>query len=483
LARDRSSRIEPEDGDRKLHFPMVRFSALDALRGLAILAMCFSGRIPWGDLPAWMYHAQTPPPDFQVSEAAFGITWVDLVFPFFLFAMGAAIPLAFSQRRSRGPGWLVAMGVLQRGILLGVFAVLVQHMRPEQISASPSAQTHWLSIALFFAVAAAFAKWPKAVPAKLAITLRVVGWVCLVAAMVLLPFRSGRGFDIGNSDTIIMVLAHVSVTGTAIWWLTRESHLARLAAIGIMAALFLGRAESDFASLIWNWTPAGWAYDFEFQKYLLILLPGTIAGDLYLASKAHEEPPSWHVLRSLGIAAIGLTLPIFLVFSLFSREHSWSMSGALMASCIAPVLAVKPQSAEERLIRGLVHWGAVLLPIGVLLEPIGGGIRKDSPSTISYFFVTAGLAFFFLAASTVLVKGTSKRNPTTWLADVGMNPMLAYVAITNLSVSAFAVTGIGGWVERQGYSPWQLTLYAGIQTLFVGLIAYLGSRLKFFLRA
>lgn len=466
-----------------LHLLMVRFSALDALRGLAILAMCFSGRIPWGNLPAWMYHAQTPPPDFQVSESTFGITWVDLVFPFFLFAMGAAIPLAYSQRRPSGPGWLVAIGVLQRGILLGIFAVIVQHIRPEQISASPSLQTHWLAIALFFAVAVAFAKWPKAVPPKLAIAMRVLGWLCLVVAMLQLPFRSGRGFDIGNSDTIIMVLAHVSVTGTAIWWLTRESHLARLAAIGIMAALFLGRAESDFASLIWNWTPAGWAYDFEFQKYLLILLPGTIAGDLYLASKSHEESPSWHVLRRLGIAAIGLGLPMFLVYSLFGREHSWSMSGALIASCVVPALALKAQSADERLVRGLAHWGAALLPIGVLLEPLGGGIRKDSPSTISYFFVTAGLAFFFLAALTVIVRGTSKRNPTSWLAEVGMNPMLAYVAITNLSVSVFAVTGIAGWVEHQGYSPWQLTLFAGVQTLFVGLIAYLGSRVRFFVRA
>lgn len=42
----------------------VRFEALDALRGLAILMMVLSGTIPFdGALPGWMYHAQLPPPD------------------------------------------------------------------------------------------------------------------------------------------------------------------------------------------------------------------------------------------------------------------------------------------------------------------------------------------------------------------------------------------------------------------------------------
>ncbi|NDH55065.1 MAG: DUF5009 domain-containing protein, partial [Betaproteobacteria bacterium] len=43
-----------------------RALALDALRGLAILAMLLSGQLPFdaNALPAWMYHAQVPPPHF-----------------------------------------------------------------------------------------------------------------------------------------------------------------------------------------------------------------------------------------------------------------------------------------------------------------------------------------------------------------------------------------------------------------------------------
>jgi len=40
-----------------------RLNSLDAFRGLAILCMVLSSSIAFGDImPAWMFHAQTPPP-------------------------------------------------------------------------------------------------------------------------------------------------------------------------------------------------------------------------------------------------------------------------------------------------------------------------------------------------------------------------------------------------------------------------------------
>jgi uncharacterized membrane protein YeiB len=53
-----------------------RNQSLDALRGFAILTMILSGSIAFGDvLPAWMYHAQVPPPLHKFNEAVVGITW------------------------------------------------------------------------------------------------------------------------------------------------------------------------------------------------------------------------------------------------------------------------------------------------------------------------------------------------------------------------------------------------------------------------
>ena len=75
-----------------------RFLNLDALRGYAIFTMILSGSIAYGPMmPAWMFHAQVPPPNHQFNSSLPGITWVDLVFPFFIFCMGAAIPIAMKK--------------------------------------------------------------------------------------------------------------------------------------------------------------------------------------------------------------------------------------------------------------------------------------------------------------------------------------------------------------------------------------------------
>ncbi|HOZ20096.1 MAG TPA: DUF5009 domain-containing protein, partial [Bacteroidales bacterium] len=69
---------------------MRRFVTLDVLRGVSIFGMVFSAIIPHGVLPGWMYHIQTPPPDHVLDTASYGLGWVDLVFPIFIFCMGVA---------------------------------------------------------------------------------------------------------------------------------------------------------------------------------------------------------------------------------------------------------------------------------------------------------------------------------------------------------------------------------------------------------
>src|SRR5690606_35766035 len=103
-----------------------RIYALDALRGLAILGMVLSGLVPYfrHTLPAWMYHAQSPPPVHRYQSALTGISWVDVVFPMFLFSLGAAVPLALWPKIQDGASrWRLAWGAVWRGFLLLFFAL------------------------------------------------------------------------------------------------------------------------------------------------------------------------------------------------------------------------------------------------------------------------------------------------------------------------------------------------------------------------
>src|SRR5580692_7558640 len=130
-----------------------RAYALDALRGLAILAMLLSSLLPEDSnaLPAWMYHAQVGPPNFQWNGDLPGISWVDLVFPFFLFSMGAAFPLALSRRMDKGASsWKLFLFVLERGFLLGFFALFVMAIRPYVLSHHSTIPVNLFALLCFF---------------------------------------------------------------------------------------------------------------------------------------------------------------------------------------------------------------------------------------------------------------------------------------------------------------------------------------------
>ena len=121
-----------------------RAYALDALRGYAIITMVLSATIVTQVLPGWMSHAQTPPPDHIFNPSLPGITWVDLVFPFFLFAMGAAFPFSIGKRAEKGDSKLkLIYEAVKRGVQLTFFAIFIQHFYPYVLS-SPQDIRAWL---------------------------------------------------------------------------------------------------------------------------------------------------------------------------------------------------------------------------------------------------------------------------------------------------------------------------------------------------
>ncbi len=70
-----------------------RVASIDIFRGLTILVMIFVNDV--GEvkgLPWWTYH---------LPEGANGMTYVDMVFPFFLFIVGISLPLAIRHRLSK----------------------------------------------------------------------------------------------------------------------------------------------------------------------------------------------------------------------------------------------------------------------------------------------------------------------------------------------------------------------------------------------
>ena len=90
-----------------------RILSIDAFRGITILVMIFVNELAGiRDIPAWMKH---------MPADADAMSFVDVVFPAFLFIVGMSIPFAISSRIAKGDSFIQ----LQQHILFRTLGLLV----------------------------------------------------------------------------------------------------------------------------------------------------------------------------------------------------------------------------------------------------------------------------------------------------------------------------------------------------------------------
>ena len=257
-----------------------RFEALDALRGLAILMMVFSANIPFGGaLPGWMYHAQVPPPLHQFQADLPGITWVDLVFPFFLFCMGAAIPFSLGGKVDKGvKHWQMGRDLIFRFTGLALFAILSQHARPWVMNAGEGAQ--WpLALLAMAGMVLLFASPSSGWWSRHRSLMATAGILILVGLFGTLHYFDKVTFRLQRFDIIIMVLANNALAGSLLYLLQRKYKQTLWVSFALMAAFFLsGRAGDNWIAQIYQYSPLPWLLSWNYLKYLLVIIPGIHTG-------------------------------------------------------------------------------------------------------------------------------------------------------------------------------------------------------------
>jgi len=129
-----------------------RVTSVDALRGFIMFMMIFvndlsgAGRI----LPDWMVHFSD-----RHDQGESGMTFVDLVFPAFLFIVGMSIPLALGARRARRePAWKSLGHIALRTISLLCIGILMVHETPN--SAALGWSGAWWCVLMYASAIAAF---------------------------------------------------------------------------------------------------------------------------------------------------------------------------------------------------------------------------------------------------------------------------------------------------------------------------------------
>ncbi len=543
-----------------------RAHALDALRGYAIITMVLSAMEAFSVLPRWMYHAQVPPPDHVFDPTIYGITWVDIIFPFFLFSMGAAIPLSLGRQHAKGESIMkLTWKTVQRWVKLTFFAIFIIHAFPFMLGYEQEWMRYAMPIFFFILLCLMFMPNPFGLSPYKARAITWSAYLVAVGFMLLQPYAGGAPFRLTDSDCIMLILANVSLTGSIIYLLTIGHPLRRLALLPFLVALFMAAhtANSWPALLIHtSWLP--WLYLPAYQEYLLIIIPGTVAGE-WIAQwlekmKANDtskglvdnyQKKSEAVLENvnplnggreavldngnkvkndekavlengnplkggrgavlenengvkndekvvlenenkvrtrseemkekenalaLPVALLSLALIVVNVVLLFGRHLVANLVATMVLTALTAWLlrsrreagttgveAAKQETSNQKYSSApasptLHFWqrlssaGAYLLLLGLCLESYEGGIRKDDV-TLSYLFVTCGLAFYALLLLTVVCDHWHVRWLCAPLEMVGKNPMVAYVSASMVIIPVLILTQLYPYIDALSSEP------------------------------
>ena len=254
-----------------------RAFSLDALRGLFLVLMTIGFTVRGDLFPLWMYHRQMPPPDFTMIDVP-GIAWRDLTYVAFLFTMAAALPITLSRRIDKGETELaIIFNAVRRFLLLLVFALLIGHSNTFFTGYTQLART--IAIAGFVIMALVFTRPKPAWNPSLWKGLNLLGWGLAVLFLVVTPLLYGETFRFTRIDDIISGLAFAALAGSIAWYFTRDNLAARLGIMAATAALYLGSRGEGWLQDWWWSSPIPWALAPSRLSLLMIVIPGTIAGD------------------------------------------------------------------------------------------------------------------------------------------------------------------------------------------------------------
>lgn len=471
-----------------------RAFSLDALRGYAIITMILSGQMILTHLPAWMAHAQVPPGK-GFDPSIYGITWVDLVFPFFLFAMGAALPFSIGSKIAKGANrFALCLNSFTRAAQLVFFAIFFQHMKPFVISSTQSIEACLISLLSFTLMFFMFMniQIPRFKNTKYELwSARIIKIAAYLIALVLMNSLQYTGkktpeFDPHFSDIILIVLGNMAFFGSVCYIFTYKKPLYRIAILPFVMAVFLSSSNEGWVKDLFNYTPLDWAYKFYYLKYLFILIPGSIAGE-YLHDWINAKPDyksqqnKADTTKAYMLTLLSLTLIICNVIFLYTRQLQLNLLVSIALISTIYLLLKGNKSNFGIFWNKLFIAGAYCLMLGLFLEAYEGGIRKDS-STYSYYFVTSGLAFFALLIFSLLCDYLKYIRSTRFLVMIGQNPMIAYVATSLVILPLLTITGLNRYTGIFGNGAIMGFLHGALLTTLSILITMFFTRIKWFWR-
>ncbi len=355
--------VVPTELERDCGRESIRMVSVDIFRGLTILTMIFVNDVAGVQaIPAWMKHA---------GVDADCMTFVDVVFPAFLFIVGMSIPLALGGRLKRGESLAsVVCHVLVRTLGLLIVGVLMVNIRGFNSAAAGMSKDVWVLL-MFTGVMLVWNRYPQGSlqRRRMQTGLRITG----VALLVFLAWVY-RGGEMNNPNWL-----------RTQWW----------GIIGLIG---------------WAYLVAGLAY-LVFRKQTVGLM-GSVAILIaaYIGDKSGMLDFLGHLRDYLNIGGhIG--------------GHS-----AITVCGMLVIIVVKgcggDGAARERL-KWIVTFGGGLLLAGYLLRSAYGISKNDASPTWCLYSAGICCCIFAVLHWVVDVRGCTRW--AGWFSPMGAHPLLAYI--------------------------------------------------------
>lgn len=388
----------------------TRIVSIDIFRGLTMAVMIFVNELAGvSGLPRWTEHA-------HAMENR--MTYVDMVFPFFLFIVGLSMPLAVRQRLRKTNSAVSLWGhILLRSFSLVVLGLILANASRAGILHPPLNGDAWALIALIGAalylnVYPASPRWKG-----LFSTLQVIG-LATVAVMLILfrrPLHTG-----------------------ALAWLD-PSYPEILGLIGFtyfaVCLLYIPTRKWSFAPLVW---------------FALLVLLCIVSTDELLNFPNHAHLWFW----PWGNGAMACV----------------TMAGVVTSEIFLGSPRFK--TPEQKMLAGAV-FGMVLLAAGWALAPLGISKIRATPT---WSLVSAGAA---VLAFTLLYWICDVRKHSAWAGFVrpaGSNTLLTYL-LPDLWFFLFASLGVT-YLDTLWAAGWPGVMKTVLFTALMLAIASVLTRLK-----
>lgn len=312
-----------------------RVTSIDALRGFTILVMIFVNDLAGvPGAPGWMKHIQPPDAD--------GMTFVDVVFPAFLFIVGMSIPFAMKRRFERGDSmWEIGSHVLVRTISLLAIGVLMVNS-DDASGQAPLPPLVWILL-MYTGVILVWLSPPPSLASRrrLFAALRIVG-IGLLIGMALLFDHDGRSGWLELRPSwwgILGIIGWAYLVAGLVYLVVRDRTTGLLGGVVLLYCAYIADAGGMFADLGWInaiVSPGSVA------AHAAITLSGVVLGRMLLPGSPSPTPAArirWTLLYAGALAAAAFFLhgaadvhQMFIVNKIYATPPWGLYCGAITAT-------------------------------------------------------------------------------------------------------------------------------------------------------